>query len=174
MKDKTENSERGSQKASPPRITIIGTGNVLLSDEGIGVYIAKEMMKMDLPPNVEVIEGGTDGFGLLNFIMDTDHLIIIDSLKGDSDPGTIYKFDIREAPDTPDMYKTSVHQIGILEVINLSGLVGPAPEATVFGIEPKKLTAGMEISPEILAKVPRVIELVQEEIARVTSNTPKQ
>lgn len=152
------------------KIVVLGVGNELLSDEGIGVHVAKELQKENiLPPEVEVLEGGTDGFGLINIITETDRLIVIDSLKGGSEPGTIYKFDIEDAPGTPDLFKTSVHQIGILEVINLSSLIGKTPETTVIGVEPKCISAGMELSPEIQAKIPRVIELVKEEVKKVFS-----
>ena len=68
------------------------------------------------------------------------------------------------------MYKTSVHQIGILEVIHLSELVGETPETTIIGVEPKSLDMSMELSPEVEAKIPRVIELVLEEIERPFTN----
>ncbi|MEE4312517.1 MAG: HyaD/HybD family hydrogenase maturation endopeptidase [candidate division KSB1 bacterium] len=147
-----------------PKIMILGVGNELLSDEGIGVHVVKELRNTDLPENVEVIEGGTDGFGLINLIIEADRLIVIDCLKGGSDPGTLYKFDVKDAPESPDMFKTSVHQISILEVINLSGLIGKTPVTTVIGVEPKSILTGMELSPEIREKIPRVIELVKEEI----------
>lgn len=157
---------RGSNTPSP-KITILGVGNELLSDEGVGTHIARELEKIEIPPYVEIFEGGTDGFGLLNIICDTDYLIVIDSLKGGGKPGSIYRFDIEDAPSCPDLFKTSVHQVGILEVINLSGLIGKTPQTVVIGIEPKKITTGMELSPEILEKVPRVIELVLEEVNKI-------
>ena len=61
----------------------------------------------------------------------------------------------------------SVHQIGILEVINISDLIGKTPETVVIGIEPKTVATGMELSPEIHAKIPRVVELVLEEVDKI-------
>jgi hydrogenase maturation protease len=170
LSDQVKKNTGESNHTFPHKITILGIGNVLLSDEGIGVHITKELNTLKLPPYVEVIEGGTDGFGLLNIISDTDFLIVIDALKGGSPPGTFYKFKIEDAPQSPDLFKTSIHQIGILEVLNLSSLIGKTPETIVFGIEPKKITAGLEISPEIKKKVPRIIELVQAEIERIVNN----
>ena len=147
------------------KITVLGVGNELLSDEGIGVHVVKELQKQNiLPPEVEVMEGGTDGFGLINIITDTDRLIVIDSIKGGSEPGTLYKFDVEDAPTTPDLFKTSIHQVGILEVINLSSLIGKTPKTTVIGVEPKSISTGMELSEDVRAKIPRVIELVREEV----------
>ena len=146
------------------KILVLGVGNELLSDEGIGVHTIKELSKRELPPEVEIMEGGTDGFGLIHIITDTDRLIVIDSVKGGGEPGTLYKFDIKDAPKTPDLFKTSIHQIGILEVINLSNLIGKTPETTVIGVEPKSILTSMELTNEIQAKIPRVIELILEEI----------
>ncbi len=130
----------------------------------MGVHIANELMKIDMPEEVRVVEGGTDGFRLLDVITDADRLIVVDAVKGGAAPGTIYRFDIDEIKDCPSGFKTSVHQIGILEVINLSSLIGRTPYTTVIGIEPKSLAMGMDLSSEIKAKIPRIIELIKEEI----------
>lgn len=156
----------GGDTVSPKNIVILGIGNILLSDEGVGVHVANELMKMELPPNISVVEGGTDGFRLLNVITEADRLIVIDAVKGGAASGSIYRFDIDEVKNVPSGFKTSVHQIGILEVIDLSGLIGKTPYTTVIGIEPKSLEISMELSPEVKEKVPRVIELVIEELKR--------
>ena len=102
-------------------------------------------MQRELPPEVSVVEGGTDGFRLLNVITEADRLIIVDAVKGGDKPGTIYRFDINDVRNSPSGFKTSVHQIGILEVIDLSGLIGKTPHTTVIGIEPKSLAMSMEL-----------------------------
>jgi hydrogenase maturation protease len=145
---------------------ILGVGNLLLSDEGVGVHVANKLMEMDLPAGVEVIEGGTDGFRLMNVVTEADRLIVVDAVKGGSPPGSIYRFDIKDAPSSPDAFKTSVHQIGILEVVHLSELIGQTPETTVIGVEPGSLEMGMELSPEVQEKIPRIIELILEEVKR--------
>ncbi|MBW1744424.1 MAG: HyaD/HybD family hydrogenase maturation endopeptidase [Deltaproteobacteria bacterium] len=154
----------GGSDAPPKRVIVLGVGNLLLSDEGVGVHVAKKLMEMKLPPGVQVVEGGTDGFRLMNVVTEADRLIIVDAVKGGEVPGSIYRFDIKDAPTYPDVYKTSVHQIGILEVVHLSELVGKTPETTIIGVEPKSLDMGMELSPEVEAKLPRIIELIFEEV----------
>jgi hydrogenase maturation protease len=134
--------------------------------------VANELFRRALPDNVSVVEGGTDGFRLLNIITEADRLIVIDAVRGGAEPGTIYRFSIDDVKRCPSGFKTSVHQIGILEVIDLSGLIGKTPHTTVIGIEPKSLEMGMELSPEIREKLPRLIDIVLEEIIRpVTRNT---
>jgi hydrogenase maturation protease len=162
---KTSRNQKG-------RILILGVGNLLLSDEGVGVHVARKLMEMDFPPQVRVVEGGTDGFGLMHVLLDADRLILVDAVKGGGPPGSIYRFEVEDCPPFPDVFKTSVHQISILEVINLSGLIGSTPRTTVIGVEPKHLEMGMELSPEIEAKVPKVIHLIREELALSLGNPP--
>jgi hydrogenase maturation protease len=157
---------KGGETISPPKIVILGVGNLLLSDEGVGVHVANELMRMELPPEISVVEGGTDGFRLLNVITEADRLIVIDAVKGGAEPGSIYRFDIDEVRSCPPGFKTSVHQIGILEVIDLSGLIGKTPYTTVIGVEPKSFEMSMELSPEVKAKIPRIIELIFDELAK--------
>ncbi|MGQ9569723.1 MAG: HyaD/HybD family hydrogenase maturation endopeptidase [Thermodesulfovibrionales bacterium] len=166
-KSSSVTDSKGGESISPTKIVIIGVGNLLLSDEGVGVHVANELMKKELPPYVSVVDGGTDGFRLLNIITEADRLIVIDAVKGGAEPGSIYRFDIGDVQGCPQGFKTSVHQIGILEVIDLSGLIGKTPHTTVIGVEPKSIEMGMELSPEVKSKIPRIIELTFEEIKNV-------
>ena len=159
--------KKGGETISPLKIVILGVGNLLLSDEGVGVHVAKELMKMNLPPEVSVVEGGTDGFRLLNVITEADRLIVIDAVKGGAEPGSLYRFDIDDVRSCPSGFKTSVHQIGILEVIDLSSLIGKRPHTTVIGVEPKSLEMSMELSPEVKEKIPRIIELILDELKSI-------
>ncbi|MES0350490.1 MAG: HyaD/HybD family hydrogenase maturation endopeptidase [Desulfobacteria bacterium] len=170
FKESNTNKPPGGDSDAPlRRVVVLGVGNLLLSDEGVGVHVANKLMEMDLPPEVDVVEGGTDGFRLMNVVTGASRLIVVDAVKGGGPPGSIYRFDIEDAPTYPDEYKTSVHQIGILEVVHLSELIGEAPETTIIGVEPKSLDMGMELSPEVEAKVSRIIELVLEEVNRPAS-----
>ncbi|MFV2081442.1 MAG: HyaD/HybD family hydrogenase maturation endopeptidase [bacterium] len=144
------------------KIMILGVGNVLLGDEGIGVHIATHLKEFPLPDHIEVIEGGTDGFKLFHLILDTDRLIVVDCVKGGGEPASLYRFDIDEYTHFPDTYKTSVHQISIDEVVTLSGAVGDSPETTFIGVEPSEIFMSMELSLEIEEKLPRILELVLE------------
>jgi len=164
----TRNLTRGGDNNVPPlRITVLGVGNLLLTDEGVGVHVAQALLSGDyeFPPEVEVIEGGTDGFGLLHIITATDYLLIIDAVKGGDEPGAIYRFEVADITASVDTFKTSVHQISILEVLNFADLVGQKPKTIIFGVEPESTAPCLELSPCIAAKLPRIIEFVQAEIA---------
>jgi hydrogenase maturation protease len=145
-------------------IVVLGVGNLLLSDEGVGIHVVHQLMKMALPPGVAVIEGRVYGLALVDVAAKADRLIVIDAVRGGGVPGTIYRFGPEELSLGSNAYKMSVHEIGILEVIHLAGLVGRTPQTTIIGVEPGSLEIGMELSPEIQAKVPRIIELVVGEL----------
>ena len=165
----SQSEKKGGEKVSHQKIVVLGVGNILLSDEGVGVCVAQELMKMKLPPGVRVVEGGTEGFGLLDVITEADRLIIVDAVKGGGAPGSIYRFDIEDLSLYPDTCKTSFHQVGIMDVLRLSGLIGKTPQATIIGVEPKSLEMSMTLSCEVSKKVPEVIELVLREIENCTA-----
>lgn len=146
------------------KTVVLGLGNLLLTDEGVGVHVINRMMEMDFPPEVELVEGGVDGLRLMSVVVGTDRLIVVDAVKGGGSPGSIYRFGPEDIVSHTDTSKMSVHQIGILEVIRLSGLVGKLPKTTIIGVEPKSVEVGMELTPEIQSKVPRIIELVSNEL----------
>jgi hydrogenase maturation protease len=149
-------------KSSSEKIMILGVGNLLLRDEGIGVHAAVNLQNFALPHHVEVVEGGTDGFKLFHLVMETDRLIVVDCVKGGDEPGSIYRFEIEDYDHFPDIYKTSVHQISIEEVITLSGTMRTPPRTTIVGIEPEEVFMSMELSNTISSKLPKVLEIILE------------
>ena len=145
------------------KILILGVGNLILKDEGVGVHAVRELEGRDLPAHVEVIDGGTYLMDLLSVIQEAERIIVIDALKGGGEPGTIYRV-------TPDdlMAETeralSLHQVGLLEILGMVRQLGGDPHAVIIGVEPKEIAWGMELTPEVAAKLPKVIEMVMEEL----------
>jgi hydrogenase maturation protease len=148
-------------------VIVMGVGNILLKDEGVGVKVIEELTKLDMPENVELVDGATLGLDLLPVIERADRLIIIDVVKTGSEPGTIFKFTPRDVETPHEPGRMSLHQISLLEVLAMAEMLGnKAPQTVIFGIEPKEIDWGRELSPEISEKIPALIELVIEEIAR--------
>ena len=150
----------------PSKIVVLGMGNLLLKDEGIGVHVAQRLMERELPPDVEVMDGGTAGFALLDEIKYRKMVIVIDAVMAGEPPATIYRFgteDIEVKPKTV----ISLHEVDFANILSFSDMLGERPEdVTVVGIEPKSLEAGLELSPEIEQKIPKIIELVMDEIEK--------
>ena len=148
---------------------VMGVGNVLLSDEGLGVRFLDELGKRSLPPDVELLEGGTAGLELVHLIQEVDYLIVVDAINAKSEPGALFRFQPGDVKVFPDQYEVSFHQIGIVEVLAMANVLGHAPQTLIFGIQPKTLDWGLEVSPEIQALFPRLCELVLEEIDSIRS-----
>ena len=154
---------------NPKPILILGIGNILLKDEGVGVHTAKKMMEMDLPPDVEVMDGGTMGLNLLYYIEGRKKVIVIDTVLVGDPPGTIYRFTDESLVDNKPMLRTA-HGIDFSDVIKTSKMLGTKPEEIVFiGIEPESLDEGLELTPTIEKRVPVLIKMVMKEIE--TSNS---
>ncbi len=150
------------QTETRDKTIILGVGNLLLRDEGVGVHVATNLLRFSLPDNIEVVEGGTDGFKLFHIILEADRLIVVDCVKGGGEPASIYRFDIEEYEHFPDIYKTSIHQVSIDEVITLSAAFRTPPRTTIVGVEPAEINMSMELSPTVREKLPRVMELTLE------------
>jgi hydrogenase maturation protease len=147
-------------------VVVVGIGNLLLKDEGIGVHVAHALEHAPSPSDVElqVIDGGISPH-LLPLFEGVDKLIILDAAKGGGEPGAIYRF-APEAVNIEERAITSVHQIGLLETLRLMKSLGKQPKRIVIiGIEPKEIDYGLELSPELERRIPDITAIVLKEIA---------
>ena len=148
-----------------PKVAVVGMGNLLLKDEGIGVHVVQELQNRPLPQDIdlEIIDGGTSP-DTLYMLEDVDKLIIVDAVQGGSEPGAVYRF----SPDQVDLEPrlvTSVHQISLIEGLRLMRQSGREPEETVIiGVEPAEIGWGLELTPQLARRLPQIIEVVLKEI----------
>lgn len=147
------------------RIVVLGVGNILLTDEGVGVR-AVEQLGHDyrLPPEVEIIDGGTTGMEMLEDLSGVDHLIIVDAVRSGKPPATMVRI---AGDDVPVFFKTklSPHQIGLSDVLATLAFMGEQPGSiTVIGVEPASLGTAMALSPQVEALLPRVVAQLADEI----------
>lgn len=153
------------------KIMVVGIGNPLLKDEGIGVHVANRMLRMNLPAGVEVIDGGTNTYDLVDFFCQADKLIIVDALKAGGEPGTLYRAPLEKLGLAPEENAVSLHQMHFIEAMHMVvKLLGSNPETVVFGIEPGDMNWGTELTAAVEEKIPRIIELILEEIDRMTAD----
>jgi len=147
-------------------ILVLGIGNILLRDEGVGVRAIEQMQKMHLPDDVELVDGGTAGADLLDVLSDRRKVIVIDAVQADCEPGTVLRFSADDLVH-PDGVGMSLHELGLGEALTMTKQLGCAPEdVLVFGIRPKDIRCGLELSGEVEASVSKVIEFVLEEITQ--------
>jgi len=146
------------------RIAVVGVGNLLLKDEGIGVHIAHALQQIDIPYNVKIIDGGTS-LDLPDCLENVDKLIIIDAVKTGGQPGTIYRFHPYDM-DIESEGIISLHELGLAQSLKMMRLIGNEPKETVIiGIEPKEINWGTELSAELQQKIPEIINIVLGEIS---------
>ena len=143
------------------KVLIVGIGNVLLGDEGIGVYIANQIRDSGIinSESVEVADGGTAGYDLLPMMMGRDRIVIIDALNADDVPGSVYRL----KPENLAAMRggMSLHETGIPEVIRALRLMGESPEVEIIGIVPEDITTvDIKISDAVLRSVPAAIAQV--------------
>ncbi|MCG2721396.1 MAG: HyaD/HybD family hydrogenase maturation endopeptidase [Thermodesulfovibrionales bacterium] len=151
------------------KILILGIGNILLKDEGIGVCVAEKMKDMQLPPDVEVMDGGTGGLDLLYYIEGREKVIVVDAVKAGAPPGTLFRFTDNDLAGKKGFIR-SAHGIDFSDVVAIAGFQGIKPEILFLGIEPEDITAGMELSPKIAENVPILINIVMKELDRSSAH----
>lgn len=167
----TGSAER--QKGCPsPGIAVLGIGNLLLQDEGVGVHSVQRLANRISNGNVAIIDGGTFPDISLLIGENIDKLIIIDAVKGGGKPGTIYRFNLDEV-DLDLAPSISLHEISVLNSLKMMALSRRQPKSTVIiGIEPKVIDFGLDLSQEVAEKLPEITELVLAEIRQAYSPSP--
>ncbi len=145
-------------------ILVLGIGNILLRDEGVGVRVIERMQGMPLPDDVELVDGGTAGADLLDVLAERRKVIVIDAVQAEAEPGTVLRFTADELVQ-PEGVGMSLHELGLGEALTMTRQLGCAPkDVVVFGIKPKNTGSGLELSEEVEASVPKVVELILPEI----------
>ena len=152
--------------ADKDRITILGLGNVLLQDEGFGVHFVRWFENNYRgPENVKIVEGGTLGYGLLDTVCSCDRLLVIDVIKADAEPGSVYRF-TKEEVDAQMLEPTSAHEVSFHDVLCKAELIDELPECIFLCIVPYKYKdMGLELTPAIRKKFSDVERLLSRELS---------
>lgn len=143
---------------------IVGIGNLLLQDEGIGVHIIQALRDKTLPAHVDLLDMGTATMNLAFYLEGVQKVIIVDALKAGQKPGTIYQCrpeDLIADKEGP----VSLHDLGVVESLSMSKKLGYSPEVVIIGVEPKTIDWGMELTEEVKKEMPNIIDAVLKECA---------
>ncbi|MEW6659185.1 MAG: HyaD/HybD family hydrogenase maturation endopeptidase [Thermodesulfobacteriota bacterium] len=149
------------------KISLIGLGNILMRDEGVGVQAVRALEKgWELPPELEVVDGGTSGLDLLPYIEGRDRVLFVDAVNFHQEPGYIGVLENREIPAL-FATKDSLHHLGLMDVLATAQLLDVLPrEVCLIGIQPLSLETGLELSPLLQGKMElllhRIIAKLQE------------
>ena len=147
------------------RVVVLGIGNIILSDEGVGVRAAEALeATYELPDYVEVIDGGTAGMELLGPLSGVDLLLVLDAVTAGGAPGTIVKLAGREVP-VFFRSKLSPHQVSICDVLAGLEFSGELPrDLVLIGVEPESMELGLELTPTVAARLPEMAAMAAAEL----------
>lgn len=147
------------------KVVVLGIGNILLSDEGVGVRVVEQLeAAFDLPAAVEIIDGGTCGMEMLEQLEDLDALIVVDCVRHGEAPGTPV---LLKAEAVPVFFKTklSPHQVSLSDVLASLEFTDRAPKYTaIVGIQPASLDTGLGLTPTIEARLPELLAMTVAEL----------
>lgn len=140
------------------RCLILGIGNVLMGDEGVGVHVVRRLQESPLPAGVECLDGGTGGFHLLEPLQRTPRLVLVDATLDDRPAGTVRLLRPRFARDYPPTL--TAHDIGLKDLLDALDLLGNKPEVVLFAVSIAPPRLGTALSTAIAALVPALVEAV--------------
>lgn len=144
---------------------VIGLGNILLKDEGVGVRCIQFMKKMKLNDNIKIVDGATMGFDLLEELDGFKKIIIVDAVDMGKEPGYITSFNAEELLRVPLNEKFSLHEINLVDIVQLGKKLGyDFSNVRIVGIQPKDVSRGDKLSKIIEEKIPDLVERVLREI----------
>ncbi|MEQ1623497.1 MAG: hydrogenase maturation protease [Sediminibacterium sp.] len=152
-------------KHNENKTLILGIGNYLMGDEGVGVQTALQLQELDLPDYVEVVDGGTGGFHLLEYFENHEHVILIDATLGGEQPGQIRLIKPRFAKDFPRAMST--HDIGLKDMVSALQWMEKMPDIQLFVVSIESIQQqGIEMTNEVKAVIPdlmhRVLQLAHD------------
>ena len=156
------------------KILIMGIGNYLMADEGVGVHAAEQLQLMAWPANTEVLDGGTGGFHLLEYFESHDHVILIDATLDGREPGTIRKIKPRFAKDFPPAMST--HDIGLKDMVSALQFMDKMPVIDLFVVSIASIQdQGIQLTAPIQNILPMLIDQVKLLAAEIntTSTIPE-
>ena len=150
-------------------IRILGVGNVLCTDDGLGPYTIKVLEAgYEFPEGVEVVDLGTPGMDLTPYLADARMVIVIDTVKGDQAPGSLRVLRDREIIAKPPPSRMSPHEPGLREALMATEFADSSPDEIVLvGVVPESTGQGTRLSDPVMAAVPKVIEKVVAEMKRL-------
>lgn len=148
-----------------PRILVLGVGNTLMRDDGVGVHAVRALADAyEIPANVRVVDGGAAGLGLLSDIAEADHLVIVDALKRGGVPGSIYCLAAEEIRPRRGPF-VSAHEVGIAELLAAAEFAGRLPETQIIGVEALETeSVGLELTGPLRSALPRIVAAIVDEL----------
>lgn len=158
-----------NRESNNERILVMGIGNYLMGDEGVGVHLAQRLSALSLPSNVDVVDGGTGGFHLLEYFETYQKIILIDATLDGKPAGTIRLIKPKFASDFPAAMST--HDIGLKDMVSSLQLMGKSPHIHLFVVSIETIQQqGIHLTKDVESVLPELIGKVNELVAALNKN----
>lgn len=157
----------GQMEESPKgRVLVLGLGNLLMRDEGVGIHAIEELANRRLPAHVDLMDGGTPGTDLLGLLEGYAGVLIVDAVDAGQEPGSILRLTWDQAISGSAGLALSLHQADVLGVLRLASYVGrPLPPIVIYGIQPSELCWSTDLSPVVRSRLQSLLDAVEEELS---------
>ena len=162
-----ETGDPAVQAGLSTKTLIIGIGNSLMTDDGAGVHVIEALEKMNLPADVELMDGGTLGFTLLESVETADRLIVVDAANLEAEPGTVQVFE-NEKMDAylSSCRRSSVHEVNLMDVMSAAKFRGTMPaDYALVGIKPAEVDWGSEPTEAVARGVAEAVSIIADMVS---------
>lgn len=152
------------------KLLVMGIGNMLLTDDGVGVFAAQTLMKESFPPNVTVMEAGTFTHDVFYLFEGYDAVLVLDIVHARGEPGVIYRLSEAQLVDN-EKQRLSIHDIDLIDSLNMAELLhGKRPQLLVLGMEPADYTTwNIGLSPRVQERFEDFLAVIREEIRTLSA-----
>ncbi|MDT8903108.1 hydrogenase maturation protease [Anaeroselena agilis] len=142
------------------RTVVVGFGNLLMGDDGVGIHVVRSLAERGLPRGAEAVDGGVASLEILGSLLDAGRIIIVDALAGGGEPGSVYRLtpaDLGQAETSPGF---SLHDFTLPQTLALLARTASLPPIVIYGVEPAGMDPGLELSPPVAVAAGRVADLI--------------
>ena len=152
---------------------VVGLGNLLLKDDGIGIWLLRELQKKGPPPGITCLEGGTGLWAIPGLLPPGTRLLVVDALRGGGKPGSVYL--LSEANFNNDELAAqpwnSLHDLGLLGLLQLPELARQLHSWAIMGVEPQAIEPGIGLTPPLQAKLAELTGVLWQEAGKIGAGT---
>ena len=161
-----EKGRHNAMEYSGMRLLVLGVGNSLMGDQGLGVAVVRQLAGgFVFPPEVAVVDGGAGSLDLLSLVAAAEQAYIIDAIEAGSKPGSIYMFNSEELDSAPAV-RLGQDNMDLLEILQAADMGGDESVATIIGVQPAKNRGfGEGLSREVRAAIPKIVDIIIELLA---------
>jgi hydrogenase maturation protease len=160
-------------RAARRRVAVLGVGNSLMRDDGVGVAVARRLLaEGGLPAGSEIVLGETAGMGLVRFFREFDAVVFVDAIDAGDRPGSVFCFSPDDAGVT-GLRSNNIHGMGVGYLMTCARMTGADPEVVCVAVQVGDVRPQPDdLTPEVAAAVPRAVDIVRAEADRLSHAQP--